>query len=123
MAEGIARAMAGDRFEVFSAGSEPTLVHPLALRVLHERGIDATTQRSKSLGEFLDQPFDYVITLCVEEVCPVFPGAVRRLHWPLPDPAAVPGPPEKQLAAFRQTADELTRRLDELLNGDAKSLT
>lgn len=115
MAEGLLRAMAGERFEVFSAGSEPTRVHPLAIQVMRERGIDISQQHSKSVAEFANQPFDYVITLCVEEVCPVFLNQATRLHWPLPDPSAVEGSAEEQREAFRRVADELRQRLDALL--------
>lgn len=113
LAEGILRALAGDRVEVFSAGSEPSFVHPLAIKVLRERGIDASQQRSKSVTEFANEKFDYVITLCAEEVCPVFLGAAQKSHWALPDPAAVP--PEQQLNAFRKTADELENRLRDFI--------
>ena len=80
LAEGLLRAMAGDRVQVFSAGSELSFVHPLAVRVLQERGIDASAQRSKSVAEFKDAHFDFVITLCAEQVCPVFLGARQQLH-------------------------------------------
>lgn len=115
LAEGILRARAGARVQVFSAGSEPSFVHPLALRVLQERGIDASRQRSKSVAEFANARFDYVITLCAEEVCPVFLGATQKLHWALPDPAAVPGDEAKKLDAFRRIADELENRLRHFL--------
>ncbi len=124
LAEGLLRALAGDRVQVFSAGSEPSFVHPLALRVLRERGIDASQHRSKSVNEFANDTFDYVITLCAEEVCPIFLGARHKLHWALPDPAAVQGDETTQLAAFRQTADELGKRLRQFLqetNLDAHS--
>ncbi len=113
LAEGILRSMAGDRFEVFSAGSEPTRPNPLALRVLQDEGIDVSAFRSKSISEFIDQRFNFVITLCAEEVCPVFPGAMTRLHWPLPDPAAIEGNTDERLAAFRRTAHEIEERLRE----------
>ncbi len=116
LAEALLRALAGDRFEVYSAGSEPTRPHPFALRVLQDEGIDTSTLHSKSLSEFLAQPFDYVITLCAEEVCPVFPGAVTRLHWALPDPAAVEGSTEDKMEAFRRTAAELKQRLAKFIS-------
>ncbi len=115
LAEGLLRAMASDRFDVFSAGSEPTRPHPFALRVLQDEGIDISSLRSKSVSGYLDKSFDYVITLCAEEICPFFPGQVTRLHWALPDPAAVEGNSEEQLEAFRQTAAELKRRLGEFV--------
>lgn len=116
LAEGLLRTMAGDRVQVFSAGSEPSSVNPFALQVLQERGIDASQQRSKGVNEFANEHFDYVITLCAEEVCPVFLNATTKLHWALPDPAAVPGSAADKLQAFRQTADEIERRLQKFLN-------
>jgi arsenate reductase len=96
---------------VFSAGSNPTRVHPFAKRVLQDEGIDASRQRSKSVDEFVSQHFDYVITLCAEEVCPTFPNAATQLHWELPDPAAVEGSTDEQLEAFQHTLSELKERL------------
>ena len=113
MAEGLLRAIAGERFDVFSAGSEPTRVHPLAVRTMHEQGIDISKQRSKSVDDFADERFDYVITLCAEEVCPIFLNAEKKLHWSLPDPAAVDGSDEEKLEAFRGVTNELSNRLRE----------
>jgi protein-tyrosine-phosphatase len=112
--EGLLRAMAGDRFDAFSAGSVPSSVHPLALRVMRERGIDISRQRSKSVAEFADDHFDYAITLCAEEVCPIFLRADKHLHWSLPDPSAEPA--DRQLAAFRQTANAIANRLREFIS-------
>jgi len=78
---------------------------------LQERGIDATPHRSKSVDEFARERFDFVITLCAEQVCPMFLDATTKLHWALPDPAAVSKNTDEKLAAFRETAAELTRRL------------
>lgn len=113
MAEGLLRALATDRFTVFSAGSAPSAVNPLAVAALAERGIDISAQRSKSVAEFLGQPFDYVITVCdnAAERCPVFHGRARRIHWSLPDPAAAQGTDEERLAAFRAVRDDLEGRL------------
>ncbi len=122
MAEALLRARAGDRYDVWSAGSMPTKVHPLAISVLRELGIDASQQHSKNVSEFLGRSFDYVITLCAEEVCPVFPGAARRLHWALSDPSAVQGTEHERLQAFRQTAVELQARLDELIRDNAETI-
>jgi protein-tyrosine-phosphatase len=123
IAEGLLRAMAGDFVQVFSAGSDPTHVHAFAVRVLQDEGIDASRRRSKSVNEFVNQRFDYVITLCAEEVCPTFPNAATRLHWELRDPAAVEGGTDEQLEAFRHTATDLRERLtrfigETLQNGD-----
>lgn len=110
MAEALLRAMSPERFQVFSAGSEPTNVHPFSRRVLQERGHDATGLRAKSVSEFANEEFDYVITLCAEEVCPVHLGARARLHWAMRDPSAHVDPDER-LAAFRRAADELERHI------------
>ena len=109
MAEGLARAMFGDRAEVASAGSAPSRVNPLAITAMAEAGIDISAQRSKSVDEVGAAGFDLVITLCVDEVCPIVPGRVKKLHWPLPDPAAAP--PDQALEKFRHVRDEIARRL------------
>ncbi len=113
MAEGLLRHLAGDRFEVFSAGTRPSVVNPLAIEAMQEVGIDISGHRSKSLTEFLDQPFDYVITVCDQaaEACPVFPGPAQRIHWSFPDPAAVTGTPDVRLAAFRRVRDAINKQL------------
>jgi len=113
MAEGLLRRLAGGRAAVFSAGTKPSTVNPHAVAVMAERGIDLAGQRSKHLSEFLSQPFDYVITVCDQaaEACPVFPGPARRIHWSIPDPAAVSGAAEQQLDAFRAARDDLELRL------------
>jgi arsenate reductase len=111
MAEGIARRLAPDGVRVSSAGSEPSRVRPQAVEVLAEMGIDASEHRSKSLDEFADEDVDCVVTLCAEENCPVWLGEARRVHWPLPDPAAATGSDEEVLASFRGVRDEIHRRL------------
>ena len=110
MAEGIARRLAPERVRVSSAGSMPTSVRPQAAAVLREIGIDIGDQRSKSVDD-VEGLVDVVITLCAEEVCPVWLGSAERLHWALPDPAAVEGTEEQKLEAFRAVRDELLRRL------------
>ena len=115
MAEGIARQLASDRLSIQSAGSAPSRVHPLAIRALAEIGIDASGQRSKSVDEIDREAVDTVITLCAEEVCPVYLGAARRLHWPLPDPAGHDGGAEASLERFRSVRDGLARRIDRFL--------
>jgi len=116
MAEAILRHLGGGRVNVFSAGSEPSEVHPLAMRVMAEIGIDIRQQWSKHLDEFRGQTFDYVVTVCdqVRESCPVFPGHPEQIHWSFPDPAAVEGK-EKQYRAFKDTATQLTTRIRFLL--------
>lgn len=111
MAEGIARALAEPGLAVWSAGSRPTQVNPLAVRVLAEIGIDISGHRSKGMGEIDASAVDTVITLCTEEVCPLWLGRAARLHWPLPDPAAAEGDEAERLAAFRRVRDELRVRL------------
>ncbi len=113
MAEAMLREYGGPDFEVFSAGTEPRGVHPYAVRVLAGMGIDWSTARSKSVTEFLDQRFDYVITVCdrARQVCPVFPGEHNSLHWGLEDPAEAKGTDGERLAAFQRTQVELSNRL------------
>jgi arsenate reductase len=112
MAEGLLRRDGGDRFEVHSAGVAPTSVRPEAIEAMQEVGIDISSQRSKSVDEFVGQEFDYVITVCdnANEQCPVFPGKTQRLHWSFPDPAEIEGDHETRLSAFRRTRDEIRER-------------
>jgi arsenate reductase len=109
MAEGLLRHDASDRFEVASAGTKPTSVRPEAIAVMKEVGIDISGQRSKSVEEFTQQHFDYVITVCdhAKESCPLFPGHPTQLHRSFFDPAAVQGSEQERVAAFRQTRDDL----------------
>ena len=109
MAEGLLRSIAGDRIDVFSAGSKPSRVNPFAIQAMKERGIDISGQRSKDLSEYLNEPFDYVITVCDQatETCPIFPGKAQRIHWSFPDPAAVQGSDADILAAFERVRDDL----------------
>ncbi len=111
LAEGIARFLAPPATAVFSAGSAPAFVRPQAIEVLREIGIDISGHRSKAVAEIEPAAVDAVVTLCAEEVCPVFLGHAVRLHWGLPDPAKAPGGDEERLAAFRAVRDELFRRL------------
>ena len=111
MAEGIARSMAPKGVTVWSAGSKPTEVRSEAKSVLYEVGIDISGHRSKAVAEIPAAEVDTVITLCGEEECPLFLGKATRFHWGLPDPAGIEGDEAAQLDAFRQTRDELRRRL------------
>jgi len=111
MAEGIARSLAPPGVTISSAGSNPARVNPLAIRALDEIGSDIRSHRSKSVDEIDPAGVDAVITLCAEEVCPVFLGKARRIHWGLPDPAGAGSTGEEQLQAFRKVRDELLRRL------------
>ena len=112
LAEGILEAAAGDIVRVASAGSKPAgYVHPLAIKVMQEIGIDISAHRSKHLDEFLNQPVSTVITVCgnAEQVCPMFPGQVNRRHWGFDDPAQAAGNEEEQLQVFRRVRDEIRR--------------
>ena len=114
MAEGLARKRFGDRVRVQSAGSRPSTVNPYAVEVMREVGVDLSAHTSKSVDGIDPASVDTVITLCAEEVCPVFLGQATRLHWPLPDPASTePLPREELLARFRAARDELDRRLEQ----------
>lgn len=119
MAEGLARQLLGPEITVQSAGSRPSRVNPYAIEVLDEIGIDIRGQRSKSVDEIALDGIDLVITLCAEEVCPVLPGATRRLHWPIPDPASDDPALDAQTLRqrFRTTRDELRRRIAGLAAG------
>ena len=110
LAEGFLRAGAQGRFRVASAGSKPTgYVHPLAIQVMKEVGIDISGHRSKPLDEFLSQRIDTVITVCgkADQACPTFPGQVNRHHWSFDDPALAVGTTEEKLAVFRRVRDEI----------------
>lgn len=111
MAEGIARSLAPPGVTVSSAGSKPARVNPFAIRALDELGIDIRGHHSKSVETISPEGVEAVITLCAEEVCPVFLGKARRVHWGLPDPAGAGRTDEEQLQAFRGVRDELRRRL------------
>ena len=113
MAEGLLRHLAGDRFEVESAGTEATRVHPLAIRAMSELGIDLAGHTSKTLDRSLGQPWDYVITVCdsANERCPVFPGATHRLHWSFDDPSGATGSEDERLNAFRRIRDQISAQL------------
>lgn len=112
MAEGLARSMFGGRIRVESAGSRPLRVHPHAVRVMEEIGIDISGHRSKSVEEVDLASVDLVVTLCAEEVCPARAAEARRLHWPIPDPADPSLPRDQQLERFRDARDELRKRLE-----------
>ena len=119
MAEALLRHEAGGRFEVFSAGTQPSRVRPEAIAVMAEIGLDISGHRSKSVDEFVGLDFDFVITVCdnAKETCPVFPGAVTRLHWPFEDPAAVEGSEEVRKASFRRIRDRIHGRIMVFLDG------
>jgi arsenate reductase len=109
MAEGLLRALYGDRCEAFSAGTEPSRVNSYVARAMEEIGIDLSVHRSKHLNEFLGQDIDCVVTVCdnAKEACPFFPGKVQRLHHSFPDPSAFRGEDEEIMAGVRKVRDEI----------------
>ena len=113
MAEALLRKEGGDAFEVVSAGVDPKGVNPLTIRALAEGGIDIAGARSKSVMEFLGQPFDYVVTVCdrARESCPVFPGGAQTLHWGFDDPAEATGTEGERYAVFVRVMGEVARRI------------
>lgn len=124
MAEGLLRALGGEQFEAYSAGTEATHVRPLAIRAMTELGIDISGQQSKTLDRYLREPFDKVITVCdsAAEACPIFPGAKEQIHWSFPDPSKATGSEEEQLAVYRSVRDAIRARIEnELLKNEKRS--
>jgi arsenate reductase len=121
MAEAFLRSYAGDRYEAYSAGLEPKEIHPLTKKVMTEVGIDISTQRSKSLKEYMGKVhFAYLITVCsqADEKCPTtFPGMGQRLHWDFEDPARFSGTDEEMLNKFRQIRDLIKTKVREWVDG------
>jgi arsenate reductase len=115
MGEGLLRHLAGERFDVFSAGTKPAGLNPNAVRMMSEIGIDISGYRSKSVDEFVGQQFDYVFTVCdnAKESCPVFPGSGRRIHHGFQDPAAAP--PDQQFVVFRAVRDQIRPWLEQFV--------
>jgi arsenate reductase (thioredoxin) len=113
MAEALLRQIGGERFDVQSAGTEATRVHPLAVAAMADVGINISAARSKHLRQFVGDDFDYVITVCdaANESCPIFPGDPQRIHWSFRDPSSVIGNEEERLRAFSKVRDEITLRL------------
>jgi arsenate reductase len=109
MAEGFLRHVAGDSFDVFSAGTDPVGVNPGAVRVMAEKGLDISSQESKGVKPFLGRHFPYVVTVCdrASEKCPIFPGVVKRIHWSFDDPAHAEGTEDERLEVFRRVRDEI----------------
>ena len=114
MAEGLLRDIAGDRFEVFSAGTEATRVRPEAISVMAEMGVDISAQKSETLDRYLGESLDLVVTVCddANESCPVFPGARERLHWSFPDPSKAAGGYDERLLAYRNVRDRIRARIE-----------
>src|SRR5215471_10744606 len=121
MAEGWLRSLGGGQFEAFSAGTEATRVRPLAMKAMAEVGIDISQHQSKTLERYLHEPFDEVITVCdtAAEACPLFPGAVKMLHWSFPDPSKATGSEEEQLAVYRHVRDDIRARIEQELIQEA----
>jgi arsenate reductase (thioredoxin) len=120
MAEGLLRHLAGDTYQVFSAGTEKTFVRPQAIQVMAEIGIDISHHESKTLDQYLGDSFDDVITVCddANEACPVFPNARNRQHWSFPDPSQTAGTEAEQLQVYREVRDAIQQKIEqELLNG------
>ncbi len=118
MAEAIIRSYGNGRFVVDSAGTEATRVNPFAVEAMREIGVDISGARSKHLSEFLEQEFDYVITVCdsAAESCPVFPGRAERIHWSFPDPSAAEGTDDETLAHFRNVRDAIAEQVHKWVN-------
>ena len=119
MAEGLLRQLGGNRFESHSAGTEATHLRPLAIQAMAEVGVDISGQQSKTLDRYLEQPFDYLVTVCdqANEACPVFFGARQRLHWSFPDPSKAQGTEDDQLEVYRAVRDDIRRHIERELLG------
>ena len=117
IAEGVMRKLAGDKFDVFSAGSHPSLVHPMSIKVMKEIGIDITSHTSDPISKFLSKNINIVVTVCdnADKVCPVFPGKVERIHWSIKDPFKGWNSHPDDLVNFRKTREDLTARIKNLI--------
>jgi arsenate reductase (thioredoxin) len=118
MAEALIRSYGNGRFKVESAGTEATRVNPFAVEAMREIGFDLSGARSKHLDEFIEQEFEYVITVCdsAAESCPVFPGRAERIHWSFPDPSAATGSDDEKLAVFREVRDSIAEQIHKWVN-------
>lgn len=118
MAEALLRSYGNGRFLVHSAGTEATRVNPLAVEAMRELGMDISGARSKHLDEFMEQEFEYVITVCdsAAESCPMFPGRAERIHWSFPDPSAAKGSDEERLETFRTVRDDIAQQIHKWVN-------
>jgi arsenate reductase len=124
MAEGLLKALGSGQWDVNSAGVIQSFVHPLAIRVMEEIGIDISKQTSKSMDRFVNEKFDYVITLCdhAAQFCPVFGGLGKRLHWPFEDPAGATGTTEERLVVFRRIRDGIKTKIEEFLKSESSEI-
>ena len=123
MAEGYLRARYGDRYEAFSGGTEVTKVHPAAIEVMDEIGIDISSHRSKLIDEFYHKPIDIVVTVCdsAKGFCPFFPGKHEEIHYSFPDPSELTGTEEEVLSGFRLIRDNITAWIDETFGREGAS--
>ena len=117
MAEGFLKYLGQDKFETYSAGVDPVEINPLAIKVMQELDLDISGQRAKSIDEFLNQDFDYLITVCdkAKASCPIFSGEHKRIHWDLEDPALASGDQEEKLEVFRKTRDQIKNNVEKLI--------
>lgn len=117
MAEGLLRHLAGDKFEVFSAGTHPSIVHPISIRIMEELGIDISYHSSDHLADYINKSIDIVITVCdyAKELCPTFPGKVERIHWSIPDPFMGWSLEGQDLKPYQICRDSIKNRIDEFL--------
>ena len=122
MAEGLLRHLAGDSYEVFSAGTHPSIVHPLSIAVMEEKGIDISSHTSNHLNEYRDKKIDIVITVCdsADKLCPIFPGAIERIHWSIDDPFRGWNFDPNQLDAFRETREKIKKHIKSFLEMEKK---
>ena len=118
MAEGMLMHYGKDKFEVFSAGLEPSYIHPLAIKAMAELGIDLTGQHSKTVNELLEEEFSYVITVCdsAKERCPVFPGKYKAIHWSIEDPASAEGTETERMKDFRIVRQDIRERINHFIS-------
>lgn len=125
MAEGLVNALHGDRYEAWSAGTDPSQLNPYAIRVMAEVGIDISGHHSKGVEQFLDQEFEYVVTVCdhANETCPLFSGGKERLHQGFEDPAPFNGSEEEKIAVFRRVRDEIRDWIDEIFSEEDEKPT
>ena len=117
MAAGLLKHLSGDRFEAFSAGTDPSRVNPFAVKTMAEIGVDISHHRSRHVGSFKGERFDYVITVCEQarESCPIYPGADHTLHWSFVDPSGASGNNGQKLEVFRTVRDQIKKRIEEFL--------
>jgi len=122
MAEGFLRHLGGDRFDAYSAGTNPTQVNPLSIEAMKELDIDISAQKSKPASEFIGQKFDYLITVCdnAKQTCPAFAGGYTKFHWNLKDPAEAEGREEEKMAIFRELRDKIRVKIEEFIDNCAQ---